>query len=42
MLLHMKKLLKKQIKIILTVDKVFWLESIHVTFCVRKFYKLER
>ena len=41
MLLHLKKLLKKQIKIIL-VHKVIWLESIHVTFCVRKFYVLER
>ena len=40
MLLYLKKLLKKQIKIIL-VHK-FWLESIHVTFCARKFYVLEK
>ena len=41
MLLHLKKLLKKQIKIIL-VHNLFPLElSIHVTFSVRKFYVLE-
>ena len=41
MLLYLKKLLKKQVKIIL-VHKVFWLESIHVTFCARKVYVQER
>ena len=41
MLPHLKKLLKKQIEIIL-VHNVFWLESTHVTFSVRKFYVLER
>ena len=37
----LKKLLKIQIKIIL-VHQLFWPESIHMTFCVWKFYVLER